>query len=374
MFPINILFFLVYIIHIIEPNDYMNQKENELCQVLFQSNKNFTCERIDQCPIDRFVGVDNHMYPRICRFHGRTPVVCCPASNRETEDNTAIKKCKEYNSMMTNNSSWIKFKNCPAKYLKNKLSIVGGTSAKSSEFPHMVLLGFGERFENVEWSCGGSLISDRYILSAAHCSKQRFKGSVKWALMGDHDLATNQENEDPQIREIISLTVHPDYKAPSLYNDIGLYLLNSSVDFNKFIFPVCLNTKPDFAVDHATAIGWGRIDSAGPTSNILMKVALQIVKPSDCNQSYSNIIGNKLLFGINSDSQICAGEKKGGKDTCQGDSGGPLLISHSEFDCMYSQVGITSFGKLCGEPNVPGVYTKISKYINWIEKVVWPTQ
>lgn len=71
---------------------------------------------------------------------------------------------------------------------------------------------------------------------------------------------------------------------------------------------------------------------------------------------------------------ICAGDSHGGwnKDTCQGDSGGPLQISHPKNMCLFQLLGITSFGQGCGVVNTPGVYTRVSHYLNWIEDIVWP--
>lgn len=79
--------------------------------------------------------------------------------------------------------------------------------------------------------------------------------------MGEHDLSLEEENTDPQIREIITRIVHPNYKPPSMYNDIGLYRLNTPVKFSRFIFPVCLNSETKLNTEQAVAIGWGRTDS-----------------------------------------------------------------------------------------------------------------
>ncbi|KAK9506529.1 hypothetical protein O3M35_008451 [Rhynocoris fuscipes] len=70
---------------------------------------------------------------------------------------------------------------------------------------------------------------------------------------------------------------------------------------------------------------------------------------------------------------VCAGEKEGGKDACSGDSGGPLVIRQDK-RCLKTQIGITSFGRDCGLPNMPGIYTRVSYYIPWIESIVWPTR
>lgn len=85
---------------------------------------------------------------------------------------------------------------------------------------------------------------------------------MKWAILGDHDLETDDEKQDVQIREVVRSILHPNYKPPSVYNDIGLYLLNASVQFNRFVLPVCLNTaEMQLEAKEAIAIGWGRTGS-----------------------------------------------------------------------------------------------------------------
>lgn len=85
---------------------------------------------------------------------------------------------------------------------------------------------------------------------------------MKWAILGDHDLETDDEMEDVQIREVVRSILHPNYEPPSVYNDLGLYLLNASVQFNRFVLPVCLNTaEMRLEAKEAIAIGWGRTGS-----------------------------------------------------------------------------------------------------------------
>lgn len=99
-------------------------------------------------------------------------------------------------------------------------------------------------------------------------------------------------------------------------------------------------------------------------SKNLMKVLLTVYPNEDCSKSLS--IKSKMLDGT-----LCAGQMAGGKDTCQGDSGGPLQIVLEKPYCMYSIVGVTSIGKFCGFANTPGIYTKVSDYVSWIEEMVW---
>ena len=107
-------------------------------------------------------------------------------------------------------------------------------------------------------------------------------------------------------------------------------------------------------------------------SNDLLKVVLDFYSHPDCRKVFTEGVSKRRLRdGIVDESQICAGGVNESKDTCQGDSGGPLQIYHHEVYCMYSLVGITSFGKVCGSINSPGVYTRVSNYVSWIENIVW---
>lgn len=102
-----------------------------------------------------------------------------------------------------------------------------------------------------------------------------------------------------------------------------------------------------------------------------MKVTLNLITKEECTTYFKNeIAGQTLSKGITKE-MICAGYLKGGKDTCQGDSGGPLQIALANPYCMYSVVGVVSFGKFCGFANSPAIYTNVAQFIPWIEENVW---
>lgn len=226
-----------------------------------------------------------------------------------------------------------------------------------------------------------------------------FSGTtVKWVRLGElnkvEEVDTNRI--DFNVKEFIK---YPLYKVGIKYHDIALILLDKEVTFSENIRPACLNTIPSFPIEKKMiATGWGSLGNDKGLADILQKVALQQYSTNECQKSYNDSSSLRNLPSGITDSLICAGDKTETKDTCgvgfyisffadlynsffrrslvnicfQGDSGGPLQIYHDKVYCMLSITGVTAFGKkFCGQPGIPGVYTKVSNYIEWIENIVW---
>lgn len=230
------------------------------------------------------------------------------------------------------------------------------------------MIGYGAK-SNRQWLCGGSLVSSRYILSAAHCVNTPSIGAARWALLGELDISTTAEDAQPQEREIVERIIHPEYKEPAVYHDIALFKMDREVVFNAWIAPVCLHTASTEGTRVATVTGWGRTNFVSETSPVLMEVDVNIFNSSFCKQTVDESAGVKMPRGYDSNTMICAGEERGGKDACQGDSGGPLVVDSGT--CTKLQIGITSVGRECGLPYSPGVYTRVSYYVSWLEDIIW---
>ncbi|CAH0396140.1 unnamed protein product [Bemisia tabaci] len=112
---------------------------------------------------------------------------------------------------------------------------------------------------------------------------------------------------------------------------------------------------------------------SGKRSDVLQKVKLEVINNTLCDQLYDKERRepNRALERGIIETMLCAGKLDGGADTCQGDSGGPFGLPSPDNVCQHILVGVTSFGKFCGQENSPGVYTRVSSYLPWIENIVW---
>lgn len=234
--------------------------------------------------------------------------------------------------------------------------VVGGKVVTIQEFPHMALLGWARlQSGGYSWKCGGSLISDQYVVTAAHCAYQDRDDSVIVGPPRAVQLGSSYMDDPGAIVVKVAAVVrHPKYKLPKSYYDIALVKLVTTVTFSDMIKPACLGVPPAPG-NPVIATGWGRTEF-GDQSEELRSVSIAVWDMDECY----NVLGTsrKLPNGPSSDSQICAGEKKGGKDTCQGDSGGPAQIQDG---CIWRVVAVTSLGRSCGAPHTPALYAKVQR-------------
>ncbi|XP_026325726.1 serine protease snake-like [Hyposmocoma kahamanoa] len=246
--------------------------------------------------------------------------------------------------------------------------IIGGENSTVREFPHMALLGFGDR-DNLQWVCGGSVISENFILTAGHCTIDNQSRNVTHVLLG---VLKRTEMHKAKIYRVKKIIKHPEYKPPVKYNDIALLELEVPLTLSKDVVPACLHIGDQVKDDRAIATGWGATAYRNRTSNaeVLQKVTLTKFGTEECLLKFRR--HRHLPIGFNPNTQICYGDYTQSKDACQGDSGGPLQIKSKRLDCMYIIVGVTSIGGVCGTVGQPGIYTKVAPFTPWIESIVWP--
>lgn len=260
--------------------------------------------------------------------------------------------------------------------------IVGGTATSHKRYPYLVSLGTDR--DATDHSCAATLIAPDVLLSAAHC-----QGSFRFATLGMYDRFNADEEERSGQRITIRTgrsVVHPAYRwttaNPDIDFDFMLIKLTQRVDPSQFP-PIKLNRNtrvPRYDNQPLTIVGWGATDVHGQRlSPTLQHATVGYVSPSTCDKSDGYIQGAYYSYrGFLTNSMMCAWSES--SDACLGDSGGPLVVSSGEEEEEEDgdtagrdediQVGIVSFGVGCNSPDFPGLYSRVSDQIGWIDEVV----
>uniref|UniRef100_A0A182F2F3 CLIP domain-containing serine protease n=2 Tax=Anopheles albimanus TaxID=7167 RepID=A0A182F2F3_ANOAL len=265
--------------------------------------------------------------------------------------------------------------NCGPQFLATR--IIGGEEADPGDFPWAGLLFYQIRNRTVP-NCGGTLITKNHVITAAHCVVDRPKWILKFVRFNDFNI-TSTENciefnnktvcrDDYEVEKIVP---HPEYnmKQRSRPNDICLLWLAREVVITEFLVPICLPLSSELQAlpvvgEEFVVAGWGATETR-LMSEVLLYVELPALENDACNTVYA--VANVTL----SDKQLCVGGVKD-LDSCRGDSGGPLMRQEGLHTYL---AGVVSFGATkCGSENLPGVYTNVVKYLDWIETQIFAGQ
>ncbi|XP_078544754.1 coagulation factor IX [Lissotriton helveticus] len=232
--------------------------------------------------------------------------------------------------------------------------IVGGTDSMKGEIPWQVHLlnkdGVG--------FCGGSIISEKWIVTAAHCFPTVTEFKV---VVGEHNTELNDGTE--QYLQVKQVIMHHSYNATQnkYHHDIALIELATPMQLNSYVTPICIANK-DF-IDSLTkeksvrniVSGWGDVRFQGRPATVLQKLEVPFVDRAACKRS------SRFTVFVN---MFCAGYADVSKDSCQGDSGGPLA---SQFNDVWFLTGVISWGEKCAMKDKYGVYTRVSRFADWIK-------
>uniref|UniRef100_A0A3B3CDN4 trypsin n=1 Tax=Oryzias melastigma TaxID=30732 RepID=A0A3B3CDN4_ORYME len=209
--------------------------------------------------------------------------------------------------------------------------IVGGFECQKNSVPYQVSLFTGYNY------CGGTLLSEQWVLSAAHCEPN--------------------SNLEVRLGDTSCLQSHPNYDPRTQDSDIMLIKLSQPATLNSFVRPAVLPSECAKDGTMCRISGWGNIRSSDEGSRYpdkLQCLDAPLLSDDTCYNSYP--------FQI-TENMICAGYLEGGKDSCQGDSGGPMT-------CDGELQGVVSWGHGCAMKNKPGVYTKVCNFVSWIKETM----
>uniref|UniRef100_A0A3Q2ZXU6 chymotrypsin n=1 Tax=Kryptolebias marmoratus TaxID=37003 RepID=A0A3Q2ZXU6_KRYMA len=227
--------------------------------------------------------------------------------------------------------------------------IVNGEEAVPHSWPWQVSLQDYTGFH----FCGGSLISDSWVVTAAHCNVR----TSHRVILGEHDRSSHAEVI--QVMKVGKVFKHPQYNGYTINNDILLIKLASPAQMNMRVSAVCMAETTDNYLGGMKCVtsGWGLTRSTNPSTPArLQQAALPLLSNENCRSYW----GSKIT-----DLMICAGAS--GASSCMGDSGGPLVCQKNG---AWTLVGIVSWGSGTCSPSMPGVYARVTKLRSWADQII----
>jgi trypsin len=224
--------------------------------------------------------------------------------------------------------------------------IVGGKLTDISSIPYQVSVQIRTIFGFVH-HCGGSIISPRFVVTAAHCT-------VNTGASYKIRVGSSNRQEGGQVYDVVTIINHPLFDEDITDYDVSLLELAEPIVMNDNTAIIELEEEEVLTDDLAIVSGWGNTKNSEDDQKWLRSAEVPIFDQKLCahlNRGY----------GLVTDRMICAGYLAGGRDSCQGDSGGPLAVDGK-------LVGIVSWGVGCAQPNYPGVYARVSALSSWIRE------
>ncbi|XP_033033067.1 coagulation factor VII isoform X1 [Trachypithecus francoisi] len=239
--------------------------------------------------------------------------------------------------------------------------IVGGRVCPKGECPWQVLL-----LVNGAQLCGGTLINTLWVVSAAHCFDKIKSWRNLTAVLGEHDLSEHEGDE--QSRRVAQVIIPSTYVLGTTNHDIALLRLQRPVVLTDHVVPLCLpertfSERTLAFVRFSLVSGWGQLLDRGATALELMALSVPRLMTQDCLQQSRKVDASPNI----TEYMFCAGYSDGSKDSCKGDSGGPHA---TRYRGTWYLTGVVSWGQGCAAVGHFGVYTRVSQYIEWLQKLM----
>ncbi|CAH0731827.1 unnamed protein product, partial [Brenthis ino] len=336
----------------VELNDNQPNVPHQAC--LLPDGKPGHCRHLHYCIQEDFQRDFMKFMDYLCIIQHSAIGVCCPDSLGEgaleaLAGDLPATAPKDENEITVKISNRAENRGCGLS-TRAQSRAVGARPANPREWPWMASI----TPEGFEQYCGGTLITDRHVMTAAHCTR-RWKAEELYVRLGEYDFRRTNDSRSYNFR-VIEIRQHELFDHTNYHHDIAILKLHRAAVFNTYVWPICLPPRGlPLENELATVTGWGTLWYGGPQSHVLMEVSVPVWVHQDCVNSFSDSVFNETL---------CAGGKEGGKDACQGDSGGPLMYQMSSG--RWAIIGVVSWGVRCGEALHPGLYTRVDQYLEWI--------